>query len=70
VPEPVVVGVLLARAEQPIVSVADDDIDATEIGEASVDHVADGYGVGDVEDLGAFRRASHIGSCSAGAGVA
>lgn len=48
-----VVGVLLACAEQAIASVADDDIDASEASKASVDHVADRCGVGDIEDLGA-----------------
>jgi hypothetical protein len=49
------VGQFLGRAEQAVAGVAHDDVDAPERAEATVDHVADGAGVGDVEQLASER---------------
>ena len=46
------VGEFFGGAEQAVAGVADDHVDAAELGERVVDDVADGDGVGDVEDRG------------------
>jgi hypothetical protein len=58
------VGQFLGRAEQAVPCVADDNVDAAERGEPAVGDVADGGGVGDVEQFAAERvrvRAREVG---------
>ena len=49
------VGEFFGGAEQAVASVADDHVDAAELGERAVDDIADGDGVSDVEDRGCER---------------